>query len=275
MLSTLFKSRAVRSLGLAVPGSIVLDAETLEPVAELRAGGKRGDLVAAADGVWISTYEDRTITLIDPDGRERLQVELPDRPTAIALDGDRPLVLCRSGRLLRVDPLEGRIADDVRLPETVSSVAAGHGQVWAVAADADRSGFHVRLLQLDPATLALAREIDLGCSTYFGNLCIGEGTVNLLHEESPRSMGYATFDVVTGAPAPTPHETTRGRGIGERDGLRWTRDGREIKQTEIASGREVGSRRVAAPRTGSCLLAHGRIWVATYSAAGQPDNQAF
>ena len=274
MLSRLLSSRAARSLGAPCPRAIVLDAETLELVTELDAGGRHGDVVAGADGVWLSTPDDRSISHVAPDGTELLRVELPARPTRITLDGDRPVVLCEHDRIVRVEPLEGRIVDDVAGPAWSTGVVAGEGQVWVLTADGvGDAGMHLTLVQLDPVTLAPYPPIDLGTSLYFGDLRIHEGTVSVLHEESPRCMGYATFDVATGAPAPTPDELTRVRGIGERDGVRWITKDREVRRIDVATGREIGSHRLEAPRTGTTILAHGRVWAITYRPPSRADNE--
>ena len=273
MLSRLFSRRTATALGIAVPKAVMLDAQTLELLAELPTGGNRGDVVAGADGVWFSSHEQRRLSHVSPDGEERLRVELPARPLAIALDGDHPVVLCQQDRLVRVDPVEGRILDDVAAPPFAGAIAAGAGQVWLEANEMQRSGLQVRLVQLDPSTLAVARELDLGVSLYSGNLTISDGVVSILHEESPGSMGYASFDAVTAAPAPTPEHLLRPTGIAERDGMRWfTRDG-AIKRVDLATGEELASERLPAPRIGRTIHAHDRIWAITYPRPATPDNQ--
>ena len=273
MLSRSLFKRAARALG-AVPRGIALDADTLELVAELDAGGRHGDIVADAHGVWVSTYEDRSLTHVGPSGETLLRVELSARPEELALDGGWPLVRCHNGHLLRVDPTSGRTVADVPAPAGTSAVAAGDGRVWALIADAaDSGGWRLALAQLHPVTLGPVETIELGRSRFFGNLCLRDGTVNVLHETAA-GMEYATFDAATGARRPTPEDLMRPAGIGVHRGVRFVHADGHIRRLDAETGKELAEARLSVPRAARFVLAHGRLWAVAWRPSSGRDSSA-
>lgn len=265
MLSRSLLKRVAQAFG-AVPPGVVYDAETLELVAELSVGGRGGDLVAGADGVWFATPGDRSLTHVGRDGQTLLHVELPARPKQLALDAGRPLVLCDDDHLLRIDPVSGRIADDLLAPPGTTAVAAEQGSVWVLLTDEGQAdGWQLTLAQLHPVTFAVTQTVTLGRSRFFDRPRMYDGTVNVLHEATPGAMGYASFDAVSGAERPTPGELLRVRGIGERGGVRWVHDDGHLCRLDAVTGQELSSGRLGVPRAGSFLLAHGRVWALAWS----------
>lgn len=263
MLSRTLFQRAAKVLG-AVPRGIVLDADTLELVAEVDAGGRNGDVVASDRGAWFSTFEDRSLTHVSPDGETLLLAELPARPEQLALDGDWPLVRAHNGHVLRVDPTDGRVVADVPAPADTSAIAVGDERVWAlIAGGGDSDGWQLTLVQLDRSTLTGTQAIELGRSRYFGNLCVHGGTVNVLREMSG-GMGYATFDAATGAPRPTPDALLRPTGIGERGGVRFLHDDGKIRRLDAVTGQELSVHKLPVPRAARFVLAHDRLWAVAW-----------
>ena len=108
-------------IGLAsVPDAVVLDAASLECVAELDVGGSRGDVAAGGDAVWFTTRKGRTLSRIDPVSRsETRRLELPERPLAVAADRLGAVVLCEGDLVVRASAGRQR----ARLPRA----AAGGG----------------------------------------------------------------------------------------------------------------------------------------------------
>jgi hypothetical protein len=273
MLSRSFFKRAARVLG-AVPDGIVLDAATLELVAELDVGGRHGDIVAGARGAWFSTYEKRSLTYVGPDGETLVHAELAARPEQVTLDGQWPLVRCANGHLLRVEPESGRVVADVPAPPETSAVAVGDGRVWVLIADeGDAHGWRLALAQLDRATLAVTSTIALGRSRFFGNLTVADGLVNVLYE-TPDGMAYATFDAATGAARPTPAALTRPVGIGVHDGVRFVHADGKIRRLDADTGEELAVDRLPVPRAGGFVLAHDRLWALAWPRASRHDSES-
>ena len=254
----------LRRLGLApVPKAVVLDANSFEQLGELDVGGMHGAIAADDAAVWITTWDDRALSRIDPATRaETLRVELPKKPRHLALGVTGPVVLCKDELVVRVDAATGTVAAQVELPEASDVVAAGSA-VWVVRNAGDMP-FEISLLQLDPATLATLREVPVGRSNISGGLRTGDGVVALLVEDPPGSMSEVVLDLATGERLPG-DRAPQTKGIGERDGLRWAREGdRGFRVIELASGRELARGQASVPNVGDSALAHGCVWACAY-----------
>ncbi len=254
-----------RRLGLApVPAGVALDEMSLEPLGELEVGGWRGDVAADAHAVWFTTWEQRTLSRIDPRTRaETLRVDLPERPVRVALDEQGVIVLCEEDLLLRIDPSGGATAARMSLPEGVSDVVAGGGAMWALRAESSVP-FAVSLLSLEPATLAIRREVAVSNSRFCGGLRLGDGTVCALVEDPPGSMRNAVYDLSSGEPLPDERAPT-GTGIAERDGERWIGHGdRGFRRVEIDGGTVLASGEAPGPQTGNAIVAHGCVWTCNF-----------
>jgi hypothetical protein len=261
-------------LGLAsVPDAVVLDELTLDTVAELDVGGSRGDVAAAADAVWFTTRKGRVLSRIDPVTRaETRRLELPERPLVVTADSLGPVVLCERDLVVRANPDGTRLGSPEKLPEGVIDVVADVGAVWALRLAGD-SPYDVSLLSLDPGSLTLRREVHLSRSQFAGGLRTGDGVVCALVEDPPGSMRNAVLDIGTGERLPD-ERAPSARGIAERDGTRWIKDGdRRFKRIEIASGRTLAEGEAPGPDVGSVILAHGCLWACNFRRQrGEPQH---
>jgi len=265
----------LQKLGLApVPKAVVLDEMSLEVVAELDVGGHGGDIAADSHSVWVTTHGDRVLSRIDPASRaEAARVELPRKPVSVTADGFGPVVLCEKRVIVRADPGGAALLAQNEVPEDVTDIVASSGSLWALR---PVGGFpaDVRLLQLDPSSLAVLRVIPVATSTYFGGLRAADGIVSVLVEDPPGSMRDAVFDVETGEPLPD-ERRIQTRGIAERDGNRWVSDGdRGFKRVDMNGGGEWAVGKAPGPATGTTGLAQGNQWVINYRrpTRGNPDE---
>jgi hypothetical protein len=261
-------------LGLAsVPDAVVLDAESLECVAELDVGGSRGDVAAAGDAVWFTTRKARSLSRIDPASRsETRRLELPERPVAVAADRLGAVVLCEGDLVVRAGPDGSALDSRERLPEGVIDVVADGGAVWALRVTGDMP-FDVSLLSLDPISLLLRSEVPVCRSRLAAGLRAGDGVVCALVEDPPGSMRNAVLDIATGESLPE-ERAPSARGIAERDGMRWIQDGdRRFKRIDIASGRTLAEGEAPGPELGSVVLAHGCLWACNFRRQrGEPQH---
>jgi streptogramin lyase len=275
----------LQALGLApVPGVVVLDEMTLEVVAELSGVGGYGGAVAADNrSVWFTTARGKGLARVDPVTRtEAARMKLPRRPLNVTADERGAVVLCDRQVIVRVDPSGERIVTEATVPESTSDVVASGGYLWALKTVISNTGgmslsisltTDVTLLQLDPASLRVTREVPVGQAGFSGGLRAQGGVVSALVEDPPGEMREAVFDIATGEPLPDDRRI-KTRGIAERDGNRWLREGERVyTRVDIASGSEEARGEVPGPRTGSAVLAHGCLWVINYRPPSKPDNE--
>jgi hypothetical protein len=264
---------ALRLVGLAsIPRAIVLDAQTLAPVAELDVGGLRGDVAPSATGVWITTPEKKRLSHVDgATCAVAGHIDLPQTPIALAMSDGVPLVLCR-GLVVRADP---SAPASVPVADDVCEIAADGDAVWVMrASDAGGARYEVRLARIDPRTLVSLGEVNLGVSRFAVGLRVAGGLALVSMEMPDGTMGEVAVDALTGErrdPATAPR---RPLGIGEADGTRWIVDGRTVRRLDLATGSELASSRIAAPDTAGGAVAHGRVWLCTYkrNRGGDPQH---
>lgn len=264
---------ALRLVGLSsVPRAIVLDAQTLEPVAELDVGGLRGDVAPSPTGVWITTPAKKRLSHVDA-GTCAVSghIDLPATPGALALSDGVPLVLCR-GQLVRADPsapVTVPVADDV------SEIAADGDLVWVMrATDAGGARYEVRLARIDSRTLAPLGEVNLGPSHFAVGLRVAGGLALVSMEMPDGTMGEVAVDALTGDRREAAAAPRRRLGIGEADGMRWIVDGRTVRRLDLTTGSELASAKIPAPDTAGGAVAHDRVWLCTYkrNRGGDPQH---
>jgi glutamine cyclotransferase len=119
-------------------------------------------LVYAAGSLWASS-NDRIIRLDPTSGETIGRLAVHGQPSAFAdgslwaLENDTVNTVAH---VLRIDPASGSVVANIELPDLALPVeAAPNGTIWV----AEDSGIaHPHLWKLDPATNALAGEVDLG-----------------------------------------------------------------------------------------------------------------
>lgn len=263
---------ALRLVGLSsVPKAIVLDAQTLDPVAELDVGGLRGDIVPSATGVWITTPEKKRLSHVDgATCAVAGHIDLPATPIALALADGVPLALC-TGVLVRADPsapVSVQVADDV------CEIAADGDLAWVMrTSDAGGARYEVRLARIDARTLAPLGEVNLGPSHFATGLRVAGGLALVSMDMPDGTMGEVAVDAVSGERRDAAGAPRRRLGIGEADGMRWIVDGRTVRRLDLTTGSEPASANIAAPDTAGGAVAHGRVWLCTYKRSRGGDAQ--
>jgi streptogramin lyase len=256
----------LRRVGLTnVPKAIVLDARTLETVAELDVGGRRGAVDASPDAVWFTTHSAATLSQVDPAAaRVVAETPLPERPVDLAVVPEGVVVLSDRGRVMRVAAGVLVAANDVG--GDAMAIAADGDRVWLLAAGGAASDgrLGVRMTRLDPATLVPRVEVAVGRSRFVGALRVSGDTACVLMEIAERQMGEAVLDAVTGERVAPERAGRAPLGLAEADGERWILDGPMVRRVDATTRTEIASGRLAAPDTAGAVLAHGRLWICTY-----------
>ena len=257
---------------VSVPDAVVLDAASLDCVAELDVGGSRGDVAAAGDAVWFTTRNARSLSRIDPVSRsETRRLELPERPLAVAADRLGAVVLCEGDLVVRARPDGSALDAGERLPEGVIDVVADGGAVWALRVTGDMP-FDVSLLSLDPISLLLRCEVPL-CGRALPPAC-ARATAWCARSWRIRPGRCATRSSTSPPASSFRRSAATARGIAERDGMRWIQDGdRRFKRIDIASGRTLAEGDAPGPEVGSVVLAHGCLWACNFRRQrGEPQH---
>ncbi|HEX5910448.1 MAG TPA: hypothetical protein VFY44_08135, partial [Thermoleophilaceae bacterium] len=176
----------MRTLGLQrMPGTVVLEQETLAHVASLPEGGWRGQITARDGNVWVLTPDDRKLTRFDAATvAESGEFRLDRGAVGLLVDERGVLVLHADAQVVRLDPVTGAERQRARLPEGTTELVAGPGVLWGLRGhhpgpEGDQS---VSLVQVDPSTLGVQREVELGRSIYAGAPYLAEDKVVALIE---------------------------------------------------------------------------------------------
>ena len=159
------------------PAVVVIDPDTDRVVASLPVGSRPVTIDAEADSVWVGDAADGTVTRIDPATREVTKVIGIGAP-AVDLDADRGSVWVATGgfgEVVGIDAEVGAITrripvgdPDAVVVQSVASVGAGDGRVWAGALGG--------LVRIDPGTGGITGRVDLGAGAA-QQIAIGEGAV--------------------------------------------------------------------------------------------------
>jgi YVTN family beta-propeller protein len=114
----------------------IIDADSGDILAEVEVGARPGPIAFGEGSVWVGNQDERTLTRIDADTREkRPTITLDNRtPTGIAVspsaiwvaNGRQP-----GGSLQRVDPQFGQVTDTTE-DAAAGAITLGGGSLWAV-----------------------------------------------------------------------------------------------------------------------------------------------
>jgi YVTN family beta-propeller protein len=131
-----------------------IDPRTRRVVSTIGIGGDVSDIAVGFGSVWVADGNDGTLTRIDP-SQNAVQAtfrfasasSLAPQPVYSVTTGDRGVWVTRGDRLLRIDPVSGRVTLRVRLEPPVG-LAEDQGTVWVTTTvdhvlriDADSGAF--------------------------------------------------------------------------------------------------------------------------------------
>jgi YVTN family beta-propeller protein len=111
--------------------------------------------------LWVSNYDGDSVSVITPGRRTAKTIPLGDGPLGIASgEGAVWVVLYGERRLLRLDPLTGKVAARIPVGDGPLSVAAAEGSVWVTNREDGT------VTQVDPDTNRVRRTIDVQMPPY-------------------------------------------------------------------------------------------------------------
>ena len=135
--------------------------------AEAPVGSSPWGVAVGQGSVWVTDYNDGTVSRIDPATRAVEPIQVESTPTGIAVGADAVWVAnSYSGTVSRIDPADNRVVS-IRVGNGASGVAVGDGSVW-VANSSDGT-----LSRIDPVS-DRPETIPLGGAT---DVAVGEGAV--------------------------------------------------------------------------------------------------
>jgi YVTN family beta-propeller protein len=128
--------------------------------------------VAVGQGsVWVTNYNDGTVSRIDPATHAVEPIEVESTPTGIAVGADAVWVTnSYSGTVSRIDPADDKVVGTIAVGNGPSGVAVGDGSVW-IANSSDGT-----LSRINPLS-DTAEMIPLGGATEATGVAVGEGPV--------------------------------------------------------------------------------------------------
>ncbi len=130
------------------------------------------------DSVWVTNYDDGTVSRIDPATQAVEPIQVESTPTGIAVGADAVWVAnSYSGTVSRIDPADDSV-QSIPVGNGPSGVAVGDGYVW-VANSTDGT-----LSRIDPLS-DTATTIPLGGAT---DVAVGEGAVWVSDEANARVL---------------------------------------------------------------------------------------
>ncbi len=162
----------LEAVGVVRANSVArIDPSTNRVVDTIRVGTGPTLVVAAPEAVWVTNFDDKTLSRIDPgSGKEVKRIAAGGAPTGLAAGAGAIWVThSYDGTLSRVDPGTDDVVATVALGSGVKDVAVGPGAVWVA------NGLDGTVLRIDPETNELVATIDVGGSPE--GLAAGEGAV--------------------------------------------------------------------------------------------------
>lgn len=130
--------------------------ELLKPVSIDR--GVVTDIVLGGSRLWVGSSEG-TLTAFDPLTGRQLndEIEIGASPDALAYsDGSVWALDSLHGEIIRVDPIEGIVVEQISLPGNLKDIAAGDGGIWVLD---ERAG---TATPIDPVRNAAGSPVGLG-----------------------------------------------------------------------------------------------------------------
>ena len=99
--------------------------------APIKVGKKPVDIAFGGGAVWVANSGDGTVTRIDAGTNSPQKIDVGGAPAEVEFDNDTLYVWNYSKSIVRVDPATNQVSDPVEVNETITSIAAGDGYVWA------------------------------------------------------------------------------------------------------------------------------------------------
>lgn len=193
------------TVGSSGPSSVeATDAATVEAAVDI--GGQEAlGLAVDAEGVWAISFQEGTLTRIDPATNiAAATIEVGSGAASVVSDGDSLWVVgygqSPSGSVYQVDPVAEAVSATIRAGELCCDPSSGGGFVWAV----DPAGSAV---QIDPATNTVVDTFPVTVDPMAhtnavfagGSLWVSSDTTDLARLD-PESGAIEEFDVGGGIP---------------------------------------------------------------------------
>jgi len=138
--------------------------------AEARVGSSPLGVAVGQGSVWVSNYNDGTVSRVYPATRSVVPIQAGSTPTGIAVGADAVWVTnSYSGTVSRIDPADDRVVS-IAVGNGPSGVAVGDGSVWVA------NGSDGTLSRIDPVS-DNAKTIRLGGATGATGVAVGDGAV--------------------------------------------------------------------------------------------------
>jgi hypothetical protein len=252
----------VAALVLALKPPAELEQSTTPPISRLD-GFHASGLVAVDGTLWVSQYDDSSLTRIDlRSGSVRARIDVGGSPgTVIAAAGAVWVHDWERGRLVKVDPRTNRVAKALDLGEANGDIAFAGGAVWAI-------GDRETLLRIDPETATVGRRTQLdGVRPETGQpaaptLAVTGDTLWVAAESTVIEIDARTGAILGRARGPfLPTEFAR-RTAADRGGL-WISSPTRRELVHVDARTRHVTRHPIAGDPHSIAFVDGRIWVAT------------
>jgi YVTN family beta-propeller protein len=156
-----------------------IDPNTNKVIEQVKVGKNPcAGLASGAGSLWVPNCGDQTVSRIDlKTGKvtATFSLPIPDSEGGIAFGaGSAWAVIDKRGTLVRIDPADNKVVEEIRLPPGSFNVNFGEGAVWAT------SNTENVLTRVDPATNLVVETIPVGKQPRF--FTIGEGAVWVLNQ---------------------------------------------------------------------------------------------
>src|SRR6266511_2221243 len=155
----------------------VIDAKRNAITSQAPVGASPSRVAIGAGAVWVTNFEDRTVSRVDPDTHEVQQtIQVGSGPTGVAVGNSAVWVANNlDGTLSRIDP-ETNAGVQLPVANGASAVAYGEGSLW-VANSGEQT-----VSRIDPRTNAVSATIRVGEGPV--GVAVGEGAVWVTNEFS-------------------------------------------------------------------------------------------
>ncbi len=210
------------------------------------------NVIHGQEGIWVTNRVGNSVSLVDGDPAKQLaQFPLDFKPEGIAVaDGSIWVGGYNAPTLMRLNPDDGTVQDQVEVGTPPGNVAFANGAIWVANSGANT------ITKVDPATANVVQTITVGTSPY--GLAAGDGGLWVTNRDDGTIQ---RINPVNGNPDPPIEVGSKPKGIAVANGAEWVANSGDGTVSQVVNGLAQKPIDVGVEPRG-VAAGFGSVWVA-------------